>query len=176
MSAEPLDEMYFQWLYEQVRVTRRGSRTKSYWSILRKLFTKEFVWIVPNDDNRVQDGRDLRYEFEESLGITADQEWIDLGCSVLEMMIGVARRICFETGRDDRYCFWELMRNLDFAKFTDDKPIPEQEVDEALDALVWRTYHPDGTGGLFPLTHPDHDQRLVEIWYQLQAYLLEREE
>jgi hypothetical protein len=31
-------------------------------------------------------------------------------------------------------------------------------------------------GGFFPLTHPNDDQRKVEIWYQMNAYLDELEQ
>src|SRR5690349_15038133 len=63
MPSAPLDELYYQWLYSQVGSTRLKDRTRTYWRLLKLLFTKEFVWIVPHDDNRIADGTDLRYEF-----------------------------------------------------------------------------------------------------------------
>jgi hypothetical protein len=38
-----------------------------------------------------------------------------------------------------------------------------------------REYDSDGgNGGLFPLNEPNEDQRDVEVWYQMMAYLQER--
>jgi hypothetical protein len=34
-----------------------------------------------------------------------------------------------------------------------------------------RLYTTSGYGGLFPLEEPKEDQRKVEIWYQMMAYL-----
>lgn len=63
----PLDEQYLKWLYRQVASSKYRNPARTYWSLLRQLYTTEFVWTVPNDDNRVEDGRDLRYEFLKKL-------------------------------------------------------------------------------------------------------------
>ena len=47
-------------------------------------------------------------------------------------------------------------------------------VDIKIRRILNREYHPDGDGGLFPLMNPREDQRGVEIWYQMSAYLLEQ--
>lgn len=96
------------------------------------------------------------------------------GCSFLEMMIAISHRLSFETDRRPKWWFWHLMKNLGLENYSDDMPFTQDEVDETLDRVIWRTYSPDGKGGLFPLEDPQHDQRQVELWYQLNAYLLER--
>jgi hypothetical protein len=48
-------------------------------------------------------------------------------------------------------------------------------VDAAVGTLVERRYSYSGDGGLFPLDYPEEDQRGIEIWYQMSAYLAERE-
>jgi len=48
--SQPLDELYFTWLYSQVGSVRTRNPARTYWSLLRYLYTKEFVWIIPNDD------------------------------------------------------------------------------------------------------------------------------
>jgi hypothetical protein len=48
-----------------------------------------------------------------------------------------------------------------------------QRVNDILYALIWRTYDPDGSGGFFPLLHSKKDQRQIEIWYQMHAYVRE---
>lgn len=176
MSAT-LDEQYLRWLYSLNGSTRAKNPARTYWSLWEHLFTKEFVWLIANDDNRVEDGRELRHEFFEAEGISeVDPDWWTLGCSVLEMLVGLSRRLSFEAEGQPRVWFWRLLDNLDISKYADDNYVGhEQEIDAKLDDLIWRTYQPDGVGGLFPLRYPTEDQRDVEIWYQLGAYLLERE-
>lgn len=176
--SEPLDELYLRWLYTKIGSVKLRSPAKTYWSLARQLFTKEFVWIVPNDDNRLEDGRDLRQEFVDDCGIAeVDPGWMDLGCSMLEMLIALSRRLSFEAGRNPHGWFWRLMENLEVEEFTDKNysRLVERLVDDKLDQVIWRTYRQDGRGGLFPLEHPKQDQREVEIWYQLCAYLLEHD-
>lgn len=176
MSAA-LDERYFDWLYGQVCSVKTRSPAKSYRDLLHILFTKEFVWLVPNDDNRVEDGKDLRYEFFEAEGIEPtkrDSHWLNLGCSMLEFLIALSRRAEFESDQDAKTWFWELLQNLDLHEMNDRVEIDQDYVEEILDRVIWRTYDYNGDGGLFPLLYPEEDQRKVELWYQLSAYILER--
>lgn len=137
---------------------------------MRKLYKTQFVWLIPNDDNRVEDGRDLRYLFISEHD--AEPEWMGLDCSFLEMLIALSRRLQFETGRSAREWFWHLLDNIGLAD-DNDRNYNEEIVEERIGRVIWRTYAPNGKGGLFPLNHPDEDQTQVEIWYQLSAYLSE---
>lgn len=180
--SELLDELYLNWLYRKIGSVRFKNPNRTYWQLARKLYTKEFVWLIPNDDNRVADGRDLRYEFiedqrevDETFEVT--EEWLDLGCSMLEMLIALARRLAFEAEGLTRDWFWHLIDNIGLQHYNDayfTELNYQEDVDGKLDEIIWRTYAPDGSGGLFPLRHPQEDQRDVELWYQLSAYLLER--
>lgn len=175
MSQQPLDELYLTWLYSQIGSVKLKNLSRTYWSLLRQLYRKEFVWIVPNDDNRVEDGRYLRYEFlEDQRILDPDPEWMALGCSMLELLIGLSRRLSFEAEGKSRDWFWILLENLGLESYNDKTYISHEEVDALLEQVIWRTYRQNGTGGLFPLKHPKKDQRKVEIWYQLNAYLLEQ--
>ena len=172
---EPLDELYFKWLYSQVGDPRIRNRNRTYWTILKQLYTKEFVWFVPNDDNRIQDGKELRYEFVDSEQLEdVDLNWVHLGCSMLELLVGLSRRLAFEAEGQPRDWFWHLMENLGLCEYNDSYRYSEEGVDEILDRIIWRTYRRDGHGGLFPLRRAKKDQRLIELWYQLSAYVLER--
>lgn len=171
-----LDEQYFTWLYSQVGSVRLRNRNRTHWSLLRQLYNKEFVWIIPNDDNRVEDGRDLRIEFLEQAGYDrTDTAWLDLSCSMLEMLIGLSRRLAFEDDGEPRNWFWHLIEVIDLEQFNDNHYDENAEdiIDECLERIIWRRYLPNGKGGLFPLRNPDEDQREVELWYQAAAYLLE---
>lgn len=173
---EPLDDLYFEWLYEQVG--NQGSvRSRTHRCLLRQLYTKAFVWMIPNDDNRVEDGRDLRFEFIQAAYIqSVDANWVSMECSVLEMLIALSRRLSFEAEGEPREWFWLMMKNISLDVFTDNHYDSYTiEVEEVLNQLIFRTFQSSGQGGLFPLQRPEDDQRGVEIWYQMSAYLAELE-
>ena len=173
---EPLEELYFRWLYSQVGSVKTRLKSKTYWGLLRQLHTKEFVWFIPNDDNRVMDGLQLRADFCAESGIEAvDEGWAAIGCSFLEMVIALTRRLSFEAEGEPLMWFWKLMRNLELTVWTDDQKIPVEEISEKLDRVIWRTYEPNGRGGLFPIKNPDRDQTQVELWYQLNGYLMDND-
>lgn len=109
MSAGTLDDRYLSWLYGQVAVVKTRKSSKTYWNLLRYLYSTEFVWFVPNDDNRAADGKELRREWMAETGIHPDAEWLSLGCSFLEMLIGLSRRLAFETEEDASFWFWHLI-------------------------------------------------------------------
>lgn len=177
----PLDELFFEWLYSRVADARETDPSRTHWLLFKQLYSTEFFWIIPNDDNRIFDGKELRREFLNSKRTRAPLEWLDLGCSVLEMMVGLAQRISFEDlkQREPRYWFWELLRNLGLDGHTDDvnpRNVVDREIDveDCLNNVIYRTYRPNGHGGFFPLRGPCDDQRDVDIWYQMGMYLHER--
>lgn len=170
--SDPLAEAYLHWLVEQVRAGD-GHQTVTYWDVLRLMHNTEFVWIVPNDDNRIQDGLDLRGEF-----FTEREEPLDADrfgpCSVLEVMIGLSRRLSFAAGGESEGWAWQLLCNLQLHKFSD--PLSRRKASIAGDILhnlIWRAYSPDGADGFFPLSWPKEDQTKVELWYQMSAYVEE---
>jgi hypothetical protein len=135
---------------------------------------KEFVWLVPNDDNRVVDGLGLREEFCRERGIST-QDLINAGpCSFLEVLVGLSRRLAFAAGDKAGDWAWRLVCNLRLDKMHD--PIGPRKHDTLhgiLDSCIFRNYSPDGQGGFFPLRWPEEDQTKVEIWYQMAAYIAE---
>lgn len=173
MEAGTLDDQYLPWLYAQVAEVKTRRSSKTYWRLFRQLFSTEFAWFVPNDDNRAEDGRELRHEWAAETGYRPDPEWLSLGCSFLELLIGLARRLEFEAGRDVPFWFWQLIDNVGLTGFNDRARFTDEEVDDRTSAVIWRTYDRNGNGGLFPLREAHKDQRKVEIWYQLSEYLLQ---
>lgn len=180
MSHE-LDELYLTWLYSQIGAVSVKNPANTYWSFAKQLYEKEFVWLVPNDDNRVEDGRRLRFEFIDDYDIDdADDDWLSLGCSMLEMFVALSRRLAFMGGGEARDRFWLFIENLGFSpmncsdrSYNRDRDLVHA-VDEVLDTVIWRTYDYDGSGGIFPLLHPPGDMRRIELWYQMSAYVMEK--
>lgn len=172
----PLDELYLIWLHEQVGDVKVRSRTRTYWDLFLQLYKIEFVWFVPNDDNRAEDGVYLREQFMEEREMDifdVDPDWLGLGCSFLEMMIALARRLSFEAEGEPSLWFWHLIENLGLENCTDRSKYDQGKAEEIVNTVIWRTYDYDGRGGLFPLRHARSDQRETEIWYQMNEYLIE---
>lgn len=176
MTDEPLDELYFQWLYRQVAPVSLKNPRRTYWRLLKQLYTTVFVWFVPNDDNRVEDGKDLRQEFLTEMSISEDEDWMALDCSVLEMLVAFSRRVAYIDLREQPAAawFWLFLENLGLRSYVDAGEWSAEDADEILKRLIFRTYQHDGKGGIFPLQHPEKDQSTVELWYQANYYLIER--
>jgi hypothetical protein len=159
-------DYYYDWLVSQIHIPNDNE----YNHLFERMYNLEFVWTVPNDDNRVQDGLDLRTEF-----LNSSRGRLDLqGVSFLEVLIALSRRLAFTASGDPTIWAWKLIKNLRLNKMSD--PLTHERanrVDEILDAVIWRTYSYDGQGGFFPLNFPAEDQTKVEIWYQLNAYVIE---
>lgn len=138
----------------------------SYEKLMRELFDREFRWVHPMDANRASDGLAIRSIYLDHY---------DAPCNWLEMLIGLSRRMEFVQGGDETYWFWEIIQNMELDTVKDQE-IFRTSIDFIRNTLAIvenRTYSKDGYGGLFPLRHPREDQRDVEIWYQMQAWLME---
>lgn len=161
---------YFDWIYDLVGGIR-DSKYTSYFKLLKHLHNTEFVYSIPMDENRAEDGVDLRRRFSDSYF-----ELLDGPCSVLEMMVALAIR-CEETIMDDTTMgdrtgqwFWGMINNLGLGGMTDAN-YNRREVEYCIIRFLNRDYAPDGKGGLFRVRHCEVDLRDAEIWYQLCWYL-----
>lgn len=171
-----VNEVYFLWLCDRININR-GKPGKTFNHLLGLLHEKEFVWTVPNDDNRLEDAHDLRQQFANENRLMHTEELL-MGIpplSVLEVIIGIADRLSFLDGAEAPYWAWRLIENLGLNKMADPlTPRKEETISDILDDLIWRNYEPDGAGGFFPLMHPQENQTRVEIWTQMNTYLAEQ--
>jgi hypothetical protein len=160
---------YYLWLIAQIGVPEKNRNT--YNDLFMRLHETEFVWLVPHDDNRLQDGVELRNEFLHGRRIRDLEE---RPISLLEVLIALSRRVAWTTDRSSEFWAWQLLDNLRLTKSSD--PLvgrKAERVEEILEALIWRTYEQDGNGGFFPLNFPQDDQTKREIWDQMNAYVNE---
>ena len=177
MPSEQLDERYLNWLYSQVASVKTRTKHRTFWELFRQLHETIFVAVVPHDENRIADATDLRYEFladtEDEQG---DLEWMRSPCSMLELLIILSKALAFEMDDPVDIWFWHLIEVLKIEQFNDREynESSREEIANTVDRVIWRTYKPNGEGGLFPLRDSARDQRKVELWYQLNAYLLEQ--
>jgi hypothetical protein len=197
-SKMGMEIRYFQWLYEiafapgekseefrkKVGLPRLGS-----WRLLaNKLYGRTFRWSVPNDDNRAQDGLQLRADFilyytGKSLSLSempTDDPLVSTPASIFEVLLGIARRMDelivppYEQGEVAKF-FWELCENLDLIRY-EDQVYPanyDHIIDQRLDDWMDRQY--DYRGGIFPLrTLPDGPHEKKELWFQMMDYVTEK--
>lgn len=135
------------------------------------LYNIEFRGGVPNDKNRAADGIRLRQAYSDTCSDNSP-------CTVLELLVALSIRMDYnlcEVGGPERPGKWflEMIDNLELEKY----PGWELEEDNVfknqfiIDRFLDRTYSRSGHGGLFPLNQARRDQRRIEIWYQMMAYL-----
>lgn len=141
----------------------------------------EFVWYIPNDGNRTGDGHHLRNDFFryeiKSERMYQDGDLDIEFVSFLEVLIGLSRRLAWGMGDqgNEPYWAWRLIKNLGLNKMSDPLTVYKREtINETLYDVIWRNYARDGKGGFFPLENTIKDQTKIEIWYQMQEYLLEK--
>lgn len=175
MTEHDIRREYFEWLYEMVCVGRY-SKENSYRKLLGHLHKIEFTYTIPKDENRAEDGVELRYRFAYFHKCPAAAETILTGpCSVLEMMIALAIRcedIMDDPGLGDRtgQWFWRMVVNLGLGGMYDSR-YDEESVDEIIDIFIKRKYEKDGRGGLFRVKDCKIDIRKFEIWVQTLWFL-----
>ena len=175
MTGYTLNHVYFVWLLDKINLSERNIMTSDqYGFLLDAMFQKTFYAVVNKDWNRSVDGELLREKFASEKNMKEP----DLGdCRVLEMLVALSIRIENEVMYDHAYgdrtseWFWMMVRNLGLLQF-DNSHFSEKKVDEILTKFLDREYEPDGAGGLFPMKDSEKDQREIEIWWQMQAFIL----
>lgn len=173
--SEPLDNLYFNWLCAKVLWIEVPTPSLKFDKLFRILHTTEYVWLIPGDDDRAEDGVELRQQFLLSAEMDGNPAWEHLPCSVFEMLIAFSHRCEFATDVPFLEWFWEFIRNLGLNGFNDaeyDEVWPKAH--EILYTFVWRQYDYFGNGGLFPLKQSSQDQTEVDVWYQFSDYLIDQ--
>lgn len=177
---DELSNEYFEWMCSIV-CGNRFSRNISYRKLLMHLHNTKFRYSIPKDENRAEDGVDLRYRFTILHGYSDYEyedtsEYLNEPCSVLEMMVALAIR-CEESIMDntdfgDRtgQWFWEMIVSLGLGSMSDDT-FDRVYVENTIERFLNREYEPNGKGGLFTIKNCDRDLRTMEIWFQLCYYL-----
>lgn len=175
---------YFDWLKSIV-----GAEDE-YSFLWWKLHNTDFIWLIDRDENRAEDGKYLRYIFTVSAYDRVDfnpeevDEYLSGPCSVMELLVGLARRMEHDIMENDdlgdRTGVWfhEMIANLGLDKY-DDKHYSETKVSDIIHRFMGRKYGKTGVGNVFKVGQGvghnfGPDLRNLEIWDQLQVYVLEK--
>lgn len=165
---------YHEWICELMCANL--PEHSNYRNLLLDLDEKEFIWSHPMDENRDIDGLTLRKEYYFDNGMDVRDVPISPR-SCLEVLAAFSRRIELEVmgePGDDHIekWFWIMLDNLGLLEFDDDH-YNHGLVVHILDVWLVRNINSKGQNGIFPLKKTTKDQRDVEMWYQMQAYLME---
>lgn len=174
MTKTEINNKYFEWMYDLV-CRDRFADDISFRKLLAELHKIEFIFYIPLDANRADDGIKLRRRFALELNDAELATKIKGPCSVLEMILALA--IHCEDIMDDPLVgdrtsqwFWGMIANLGLGSM-DDSNFNKLYVGETIARFLNRDYEPNGKGGLFTVRNSDIDIRDKEIWYQLCHYL-----
>lgn len=169
------DELYFKWLIDELSIPDEVMEcdvfTNGLMDRLKTLGKIPFSFSIPTDYNREFDGKKLRSEYYGE----SDSNYILEGpSSVLEVLIGLSKRVCEDILGDDApwNLFLIMIRNLGIFN-KDSLVLPEEETKKAVDKWIERDFDFDGKGSPFPLSNNNEniDQRKIGIWQQLSLYL-----
>lgn len=168
---------YFRWLCRFIRDDPNFKR-KSYKKLLEFLHEKQFIYTIPNDGNRAQDGIELRYRFayENHYDVSEVESALSGQCSLFEMMVALAIRceehIMFDPDIGDRtgQWFWLMLKSSGLNSQSDDY-FDSATANGIADDVMLHNYKKNGEGGLFTLKNAEYDLRYAEIWYQMCWYL-----
>lgn len=160
-----------------------------YRGVLWRLFITVFHWDIAMDKNRASDGLKLRDKFN-ARDVDIDRVFKNRDdVSVLEVLIAMSIR-CEEdimrmNGAGDRTIewFWLMLDNLELYSIGLENDLhdevyqasTEDYIENVLTRFMNRNYNFDGSnGGLFIVKHPRRDMREVDLWMQLNWWLVEK--
>lgn len=170
---------YFGYLLDIINPSGICNHTQ----LLDILYRIDFRWSIHNDDNRISDAIELRYNYQVDCEVSEEElkELLLIPCSVIEVICGLAIRMD-EIMKDPEgahidHWFWELIDNLGLLYFTDEayeKGVWSlQDVLKITDIFMDRTYDELGRGGLFPRNICYRNQKECELFEQMNGYLNE---
>lgn len=176
---ERLRKLYFSWLLNYVCEDKAQFNRYSF--VLHQLYSKYFRFVNEMDENLIEWALYLREDFYESSPTV--QKMIDIygkmeeDCSILEIMVSLAVN-CEEkimtNGTENRTSlwFWSMFDSLGLTYYENSR-YERREVSDILDRFLNLDYAEDGKGGLFTLKNCDKNVTEIDIWMQMNEWLIE---
>lgn len=177
-----LEETYFDWLKSDAFSIEKERR--EYEGILRVLHDIPFYWTIWSDENRAGDA--LAYRQSDFLGSQGDlnhldQEWLNKWAqaapSVLEVLLGMARRWHLYFEGSVPYYFAHMFMNMGFDRYPG-RTLSTRSVEDIrakCDTWMSHQFHPNGQGSPFPVNYAFDvvDMTQIDMWGQMNAYSAE---
>lgn len=183
---EQLEETYFQWL--MMDAFSNPNDRILFEGVMREMHSIPFYWKLWADQNRAGDALAFRQsdflQFQDQRDLDRmDQHWLGnwatASPSVLEVLIGMARRWSFYYDQPVPFYFAVLFGNLGFQRVPGKilSANTREGIRRILDNWMSRQFPPDGTGTPFPIMNALHlpmfDMAEIDIWGQMNMYSAE---
>lgn len=165
-----IESDYYMWLLDRVNANR--GEYSCYRNLLDYLFSHHFRYIFTMDKNRAKSGENLRAIFAMQEGLYLNDVFSG-PCTILEMLVAISENLAFDTNEETSYWFWKLIDNLGLITQVDNN-YDEYYISSVLDKWMDHRYEPNGDGSIFPMDNFEGDCRTMEIWDQMNAYLMEK--
>lgn len=169
---------YLEWLKKKIKIEKYNN--EDYSLLFLQLYNHAYVWSIPEDSSRSENGKELRREFVEEIGAGLE-EYDSLGypSNVLEVLVAMSLycdKDVIDLSENDTNVFWIMMENLDLLRYSDQNQRPvEKQIDEIniiLEKFLYRKYLRNGSeGGAFPIAGFRRNMVKLPLWQQLMNYL-----
>lgn len=161
---------YIDWIKNRFLTTDRlDEDTQDYY--IRLLHSVPFTFSIQMDENRYDDGINLRYRYSDECNVPAFMIDDTIDCSVFEMLAALSIR-CSEDimGENPGFWFWDWAGNV-FGGFDN---LDEHYILKRIYSWIGRKFDKNGFGSPFPIRkNTTSDQRKTEIWFQMLGYIHE---
>ncbi len=175
MIFDELWDDYLKYLIWRCRL----EKYVKYGTLFKTLHNIDFYYIIDRDDNRDEDGYDLRNDYKiPKEFVSMREEFYSRKTSVFEMLIALSIRVNDEIIGDPsdehpEYFFIEMLDNL-FGSLKRNNHLNDQNyIIDIVNKWLNRDFRDDGFGSPFPVTHDLRDQTKLEIWDQMMSYINE---
>ena len=166
MSAKT-DELYFEWLRDQ---STPPDTIASYDKVLQVLYRTRYIPLETLDENRAEDGRELREEWYDDFQDYTDdigEDWFEEDCSILEMFVALSRRCEFQTSHISAQHWVSIfLMNLDIQISDFEFEINKDIIIDTINDFS------NGIQTIFPTNVRDGIKK--QLWYQLMDYIEEQ--
>lgn len=168
--------IYIDWLVNLVNVMVY----RDYTDLLYMLSEIEFYPLINYDEDRGDDGIALRELWSSVTDIQSDLDFG--GASVLEVLIGIAKRIEFQLFGshyidewDYVKVFWDMIWNLGLEDFSGTLSCDTfDEVDRIVTLWLNREYFRHKKGNIFIIRNDNRNMQKLNIWTQMTLYIREK--
>jgi hypothetical protein len=166
---------YRNWLIDRLNVNKQD-----YTFLLRELYSIEFYSVIQYDEDRGMDGLALRDEWADLVGYEGS---LDFGvATVLEVLVGIARRIEFQLfgtqymdSWDEIRIFWDMIDNLGLSDmFGTLSRYTFDTINANVTHFLNKEYFRHKKGNIFILEDERKDLRKLNIWTQMGLYIREK--
>ncbi len=164
---------YYRWLVEQI--VDEEHPEDLYSLLLNALNTSVFYAALPDDKNRIGDGKSLRSNYAYLSGKEIPAELAISDCTVLEMLFALSLRMERDIVGEPDYLvpqkwFWTMIRNLGLEDMVNGN-FSRGDFEIIIDKWMNRQFTKNGKGSIFYVPCPVFDFRKTGFWDQANMFL-----